>query len=139
MITSSPSGPQRRFTAAQKEERNRRQIGRSAEEARKCAPGLDALRLYRAEHGDKHAALLPHPHPVHDWCSHAADAFRYLTLTLNRQSGGSGFHRRIDYPQHGVVRGRSPHGAFAKCGSSVPGLRKRFIRATFWSVFCRVG
>jgi len=40
---------------------------------------------------------------VHDWCSHAADAFRYLAMTLDRQSGGSGFHRRIDYPQHGVV------------------------------------
>jgi hypothetical protein len=70
-------------------------------EAKKCARGLDALRLYRAEHDDKHAVL--RPHPVHDWCSHAADAFRYLALTLDRQSGGSGFHRRIDYPQHGVV------------------------------------
>jgi hypothetical protein len=43
------------------------------------------------------------PHPVHDWTSHAADAFRYLAMTLDRQSGASGFHRRIDYPQHGVV------------------------------------
>jgi hypothetical protein len=70
-------------------------------EAKKCARGLDALRLYRAEHDDKHAIL--RPHPVHDWCSHAAEAFRYLAMTLDRQSGGSGFHRRIDYPQHGVV------------------------------------
>ena len=61
----------------------------------------DALQLYRAEHDDKHAVL--RPHPVHDWCSHAADAFRYLAMTLDRQSGTSGFNRRIDYPQHGVV------------------------------------
>jgi hypothetical protein len=40
---------------------------------------------------------------VHDWCSHAADAFRYLAMTLDRQTGGSGFHRRIGYPQHGVA------------------------------------
>jgi phage terminase large subunit len=70
-------------------------------DARKCSRGLDALALYRAEHDDKHAVL--RPHPVHDWTSHAADAFRYLAMTLDRQSAGGGFHRRIDYPQHGVV------------------------------------
>src|SRR5450432_793344 len=62
-------------------------------DARKCGRGLDALALYRAEHDDKHAVL--RPHPVHDWTSHAADAFRYLAMTLDRQSGASGFHRRI--------------------------------------------
>jgi hypothetical protein len=41
-------------------------------------------------------------HPVHDWCSHAADAFRYLAMTLDRGAAG-GFHRRIDYPPPGVV------------------------------------
>jgi hypothetical protein len=40
---------------------------------------------------------------VHDWTSHAADAFRYLAMALDRQIGAAGFHRRIDYPQHGVV------------------------------------
>jgi len=49
----------------------------------------------------KHAIL--RPHPVHDWCSHPADAFRYLAMTLDRQTGTTGFHRRIDYPQHGWV------------------------------------
>ena len=70
-------------------------------DARKCARGLDALRLYRAGHDDKHAIL--RPHPVHDWCSHAADAFRYLAMTLDRESRTSGFNRRIDYPRGGVV------------------------------------
>jgi hypothetical protein len=35
--------------------------------------------------------------------THAADAFRYLALTLDRKATHSGFYRRIDYPQHGVV------------------------------------
>jgi hypothetical protein len=43
------------------------------------------------------------PHPVHDWTSHAADAFRYLAMALDRQIGAGAFHRRIDYPRHGVV------------------------------------
>jgi len=76
-------------------------IPRAWFDAGKCARGIDALSLYRAEHDDKHAVL--RPHPVHDWTSHAADAFRYLAMSLDRQSGGSGFHRRIAYPQHGVV------------------------------------
>jgi hypothetical protein len=44
-----------------------------------------------------------HPRPLHDWTSHAADSFRYLALTLDRRATHSGFYRRIDYPQHGVV------------------------------------
>jgi hypothetical protein len=43
------------------------------------------------------------PRPVHDWTSYAADSFRYLALTLDRRATHSGFYRRIDYPQHGVV------------------------------------
>jgi len=48
---------------------------------------------------------------VHDWTSHAADAFRYLALTLDRKVAltldrkvtQTGFHRRIEYSQLGVV------------------------------------
>ena len=67
----------------------------------KCTRGLDALKLYRAEYDDNLQAL--RPRPVHDWTSHAADAFRYLALTLDRRATHSGFYRGIDYPQHGVV------------------------------------
>jgi phage terminase large subunit len=52
-------------------------------DAKKCARGIDALKLYRAEFDDKLQALKPRP--VHDWTSHAADAFRYLALTLDSQ------------------------------------------------------
>jgi phage terminase large subunit len=70
-------------------------------DAEKCARGIDALKLYRAEYDDKLQAL--RPRPVHDWTSHAADSFRYLALTLDRKATHSGFYRRIDYPQQGVV------------------------------------
>ncbi len=66
----------------------------------KCARGLDALKLYRAEYDDKLQAL--RPHPVHDWTSHAADSFRYLAMTLDGRSV-SGFYRRIEYARQGFV------------------------------------
>ena len=76
-------------------------------DAQKCARGIDALKLYRADIDEKRAdpsgAPLLKPHPVHDWASHAADSFRYLALALDRQVTHSGFHRRLDYAQHVVV------------------------------------
>ena len=47
-------------------------------DARKCVRGIDALKLYRSEFDDKLQALKPRP--VHDWTSHAADAFRYMAM-----------------------------------------------------------
>lgn len=70
-------------------------------DAKKCARGIDALKLYRAEYDDKLQALKPRP--VHDWSSHAADAFRYLAMTLDHKAVQTGFHRRIEYSRHGVV------------------------------------
>jgi phage terminase large subunit len=67
----------------------------------KCARGLDALKLYRAEYDDKLQAL--RPHPVHDWTSHAADSFRYLAMTLDGRAAQSGFHRRIAYSKYGIA------------------------------------
>jgi phage terminase large subunit len=40
--------------------------------------GRDALSLYRSEYDDKRRVLSRNP--VHDWTSHAADAFRYLVV-----------------------------------------------------------
>lgn len=48
----------------------------------KCSRGIDALQLYRAEFDDKLQALKPRP--VHDWTSHAADAVRYLAMTIDQ-------------------------------------------------------
>jgi hypothetical protein len=50
----------------------------------KCARGIDALQLYRAEFDDRLQALKPRP--VHDWASHAADAFRYLAMTIDQHA-----------------------------------------------------
>jgi hypothetical protein len=51
-------------------------------DAQKCARGLDALRLYRPEFDARRETFSARP--VHDWTSHAADAFRYLARGLKR-------------------------------------------------------
>jgi phage terminase large subunit len=45
----------------------------------KCAVGIDALRQYREKRDDKRGINLG---PLHDWTSHAADAFRYLCVGI---------------------------------------------------------
>src|SRR5262249_25618893 len=76
-------------------------------DAGKCARGIDALNLSRAEVDATRVAPsgvpLLKPHPVHDWASHAADSFRYLALTLDARAARSGFHRRLEYAEQGVV------------------------------------
>ncbi len=56
-------------------------------DATKCARGIDALKLYRSQTDEKLAdpqgRPMLRPQPVHDWTSHAADAFRYLAMTLD--------------------------------------------------------
>lgn len=51
---------------------------------KKCEHGLDALRQYRREYDDKLKTF--RDRPLHDWTSHAADAFRYLARGLPDQS-----------------------------------------------------
>lgn len=46
---------------------------------KKCAIGLDALKQYREKRDEKRGINLG---PLHDWSSHAADAFRYLAMGL---------------------------------------------------------
>jgi phage terminase large subunit len=70
-------------------------------DARKCQRGIDALKLYRAEYDDKLQALKPRP--VHDWTSHAADAFRYLAMTIDGTLDTGNFNRKIKYPDMGYV------------------------------------
>lgn len=70
-------------------------------DSRKCARGVDALKLYRAEFDDKLQALKPKP--VHDWTSHCADAFRYLAMTLDSRIVNTGFNRPIVMPIAGYA------------------------------------
>lgn len=46
----------------------------------KCEVGLHALQNYRREWDDKRQEF--RNKPLHDWCSHAADAFRYFATGL---------------------------------------------------------
>lgn len=50
--------------------------------ATRCADGVKALRQYRSDWDEKRQVLKPVP--LHDWTSHAADAFRYLCIGLGR-------------------------------------------------------
>lgn len=47
-------------------------------DAAKCYDGLEALRAYRADYDEK--AKVFHDRPRHDWASHGADAWRYMSL-----------------------------------------------------------
>lgn len=47
-------------------------------DAERCAKGLDALREYKAEWDQQNRVF--RKVPKHDWASHAADAFRYMSL-----------------------------------------------------------
>jgi phage terminase large subunit len=44
----------------------------------KCKEGIEALRMYRRDYDEKRQEF--RPHPLHDWTSHYADAFRYFAV-----------------------------------------------------------
>jgi phage terminase large subunit len=68
-------------------------------DAEKCKHGLDALVNYR---WDINKALNElKPTPVHDWSSHAADAFRYLAVTLKANDRPK--QKPIRYDGRGIV------------------------------------
>jgi hypothetical protein len=48
-------------------------------DAERCERGLEALKQYRREWDGKRQVW--RERPLHDWCSHAADAFRYGALS----------------------------------------------------------
>src|SRR5574343_1340527 len=51
-------------------------------DATKCKQGLEALKQYRREYDEKLKTFKQRP--LHDWCSHAADAFRYLAVGADK-------------------------------------------------------
>lgn len=58
----------------------RNMLSRCVFDASNCEKGLNALRQYRAKWDDKHKTN--QKHPLHDWSSHGADAFRELAVQL---------------------------------------------------------
>lgn len=65
----------------------------------KTKQGLDALQNYRRTYDDKRDVYFDKP--VHDWCSHASDAFRYLAVGLDE--GKSDWSRPLDINNSWVV------------------------------------
>lgn len=55
-------------------------IARAVFDAERCDPGLEALTYYRWDYNDRLAEFKTKP--IHDWSSHAADAWRYLAISL---------------------------------------------------------
>ena len=46
---------------------------------RRCSDGIEKLRQYRSEYDEKRQVLSNRP--LHNFCSHAADAMRYFAVT----------------------------------------------------------
>ena len=51
----------------------------------RCAPGLEALRHYRRTFNERMGDFSSHP--LHDWTSHAVDAFRYFAVGFRAPAG----------------------------------------------------
>jgi len=66
-------------------------------DATKCKRGIEALRQYRKEYNEKLKCFSNKP--LHDWTSHAADAFRYGAIGLNEAPKS----KPINYPALGIV------------------------------------
>jgi phage terminase large subunit len=64
-------------------------------DAQHCKQGLTALRSYRREWDEERKVLSLKP--VHDWSSHAADAYRYLVQGLSGATIGG--WQKIEYPR----------------------------------------
>lgn len=66
-------------------------------DATKCKRGVEAMRQYRKEWDDKTSTF--RLRPLHDWTSHAADAFRYLALGMKPKEQW----QPIKYSNAGIV------------------------------------
>ncbi|MDE2101724.1 MAG: terminase family protein [Patescibacteria group bacterium] len=69
----------------------------------KCERGLEALRAYRWAYNERMGEIKPTP--VHNWASHAADAFRYLAIAcrLDDPEYGGMELPALNYPKTGIV------------------------------------
>jgi hypothetical protein len=65
----------------------------------KCRKGIEALKLYRTE-WDQDKRVFRRK-PLHDWTSHAADAFAYLAMMCD--SSAPNFSRKLVYPRSSVA------------------------------------
>lgn len=68
---------------------------------KRCMPGIEALQNYRWDYNQRMGEIKASP--VHDWSSHAADAFRYLAVSVKKVNQESQFRRPIAYPKKAYV------------------------------------
>lgn len=61
---------------------------------KKCKLGLQALRNYRKEYNERKKEFSRQP--LHDWSSHAADAFRYFAVSFQDKKKQEAKHMRIN-------------------------------------------
>jgi len=69
----------------------------------KCKHGLECLRQYHRAYNERTRSF--RASPVHDWSSHAADAFRYLAVGIREDRG------RMAAPQARAVMDYDPFAA----------------------------
>jgi len=62
-------------------------------DAERCKDGIEGLRMYRREWNEKTQEFKGHP--LHDWTSHYADAFRYFAVGFREMPAGH--HAPIKY------------------------------------------
>ncbi len=73
--------------------------------AKHCEKGLAALRQYHRQWDDEKKTFLAQPE--HDWSSHAADAFRYLSLSWKFEKPGATPVPLVDGIQQGNPSGQT--------------------------------
>jgi phage terminase large subunit len=62
--------------------------------------GRDALGYYHEKKDEQRDVGLG---PEHDWSSHAADAFGLMAIAYEEPSRMANFHRKLVYPNIGIV------------------------------------
>ncbi len=77
----------------------------------RCRDGLEALRQYRTAYDEKLKAFKDHP--LHDWTSHAADAFRYMAEAYKELKPEPEVKKVqplgiMDQTWHGLMLGQKP-------------------------------
>lgn len=68
-------------------------------DAEKTKRGVECLRQYRREFDEKMKVF--RTRPLHDWSSHAADAFRYLAMAMPRIHTGA--VQKLVIPDYGAA------------------------------------
>lgn len=71
-------------------------------DADKCRAGIEALQHYRWDYNERMGEFKSRP--VHDWSSHAADAFRYLATALKELAVKAKPVARVNHGKSGWMR-----------------------------------